>query len=766
MIQLASLDKVESCLRMRKCRLPSRILLRQYNTLPPHRPTSKPVKPLRRNSNPAYELRKAVQFAGLPENVEAFPAHWPTASGLSTEDTPVYNAAIKSIESGLVLAKEDPSSSSEIWSQVFEQGFARIHEIGQVDLLNLSTMVAISRVSQSCLEETRKHWPIFRTFLLDLSQRRTESFQLRKDVSIMGTHITRWAFSELDFNDEGGAERVVNFWRALIADRKGPVSLPSEFFAAIAIAYSRLPIDLITFLSELSKNGKLKSREFVHEHLGESTIPYLKRLQKREREWIDQAELAMLWASDRGGERGLISRARRWADRRDLKRLQRVWKAVEVASGPEGWLKTVWIDEQDVEGMVDSKPVEEEAEEDQTPPDIRDGTFSPALVASFMLNFLRLGDEEGLASIWSLLSSRSLEPTEGIWVTLIAGYAACKDATSARQALQAMIDRNIPITANVRAYFARASFRSGDISQGLREVQALVKDSSEANPIPTIVCNRLIADLLASGFVDQANSLMLNMPSTGEGQISVATVNTMLAHYASPRHLNLPALRQALKYLGERQLQPDTATFNTMIQGYIQADQREAADKMLRVMESMSIEPNERTYAPLIHDLVSRGLFNETKALVKRMEEKGKPNEFVYSSVIRGYCDQPLSQQNIFKTGLPENIHQAHLVAARMKKRNIPLASPAYNSLISAHFDRKSREGAKMAIAWFEEMLASAQTRGKRVFPDSWFIMLSNLWELGMYPEAKRVLQAMDAHGFEPRGKVDSVVSKLRKVVK
>lgn len=750
---------------MVKCRLPSRItILRQYSNLPRHGPTPKPIKPLRRNGNPAYELRKAVQFAGLPENVDQFPAHWSSTSDLSKEDTQVYNAAIKSIQSGLALVKEAPTESKSIWSQLFGQGFERIHEIGKVDLLDLSRMVAMSRVASSCQVETRLYWPVFRSFLLALASRKTESFQLKQDTSLMGTHITRWAFGELNLHDQQGAERVVDFWQTLSADRKEPISLPSELCAAIAVAHSRLPIDLSTYLSNLTKNAKLKSREFFHDHLSESSIPYLKRLSQKEREWVDQAELAMLWTSDRGGERGLINRARRWADRKDGARLQRIWKAVEVASCQHGWMETVWKEDgQGIEGMMDDKPPAEEDEGDSiVSSNIQDGIFTPALVAGFLLNFIRVGDREGVANVWSFLASRSLEPTEGLWITLVAGYAARKDATSARQALQAMADQGMPITANVRAYFARALFRSGEVAQGLREVQDLVSNSSESNPLPTVVCNRLIQDLLHRGFVDQAKNLMLGMPTSGEGAINVVTVNTMMSHHANPRFLDLSALREALKFLGQRQLQPDTVTFNIMIQGYIQADQREAADKMLRVMESMGVEPDARTYAPLIHDLASRSLFKEANALVKRMEEQGKPNEFVYTSIISGYCDQPLSHQAMLK-GLPENIYQAQLVAARMKKRNVPLGSPAYNSLISANFSRNTLEGTKMAMAWFDEMLATAQTKGKRVFPDTWYIMLSNLSERRMFAEVKQVLEAMAAHGFQPKGSLEALVTRLRR---
>lgn len=736
-------------------RWPTFGIVRNYHARRPYAPTPKPVKPLRRLEKPLYALQRTVQSAGVPETHDLYPDHWPTPSGLRQAEAKAYNQALASIESGLSLTETQPALA---WTQIFESGYMPIRNLDQLHRLDLTTLVNIYRASIAMIDLTRlpSNWPTFRSFLLDLAERKT-SYRNKQDTSMHGTRITEWAHTELQANNP---ELVIDFWSHL-SPLKKPYPLPSQFFALLTLAHARLDNpNLSSYLTSITQSAKLKSREHFHAHILESDLSLFRSLNSRENEWLKAAELGMIWASERGGEQGMINRAKRWADRRDGPRLVRVLQAILRGSeeGEGKWLQVDWRDEN--MDLVMAEAVEESGEDEVVELNAK---FTPALVASFLLSLIRLGLSEEVANVWSVLKARSLEPTEGLWATLMAGYAVRKDAASAKEVLQAMADSEVFISPNVRAYYVRALFRSAQVGQGLQEIETLL---ASQEVLPSIVCNRLISDLLHRNLVDHAYTLMRSMPKNGEGQVTTTTINTLLAHHAAADSLNIKALSHALQLFAERDLQPDTTTFNILIQGFIRGNEREAAEKLLRVMERLNVLPDEHTYAPLLNDLVSRQQLSEAEALLRRMEETGKPNEFVYTSLIKGFCDLPLDGQKFNQAGLPGNLHQVHQLVKRVKNRGVPLGSAAYNALISSHFALSNKVGVQWAMHWYRESLVTFAARGKLVFPDTWYMMLDNLHTLGYYREAKEVLRAMEEQGFEERGSLARLVDKIRKQIR
>ena len=207
-------------------------------------------------------------------------------------------------------------------------------------------------------------------------------------------------------------------------------------------------------------------------------------------------------------------------------------------------------------------------------------------------------------------------------------------------------------------------------------------------------------------------------------------------------------------------MEPDVVTFNTLIQGLLHGGKPEAAQQMLSVMRKRNIEPNERTYPTLVEDLMSREKQEEALTLLNQVEQSGHTSAVIYAILVQGFLNPPLGPD--LKHPIPANLSKAHELMERMQRRAIPPTSSTLLALIEAHFRSGGRTGIEMAMKWFEESIAHSKAQGKSLFPQTLYVTLKHLDEMGEAGHIERVLSVMAERGFVPQGALARLVAGVK----
>ncbi|XP_019083088.1 PREDICTED: pentatricopeptide repeat-containing protein At1g63070, mitochondrial-like isoform X2 [Camelina sativa] len=144
--------------------------------------------------------------------------------------------------------------------------------------------------------------------------------------------------------------------------------------------------------------------------------------------------------------------------------------------------------------------------------------------------------------------------------------------------------------------------------------------------------------------------------------------------------------------MSQRGLVGDTVTYNTLIQGFFQADDCDNAQMVFKKMESDGVPPSIVTYNILLDGLCKNGKLE--KALVAGKVEDGwdlfcslnlkgvKPNVVTYTTMMSGLCSKRL-------------LEEADALFREMKVDGPLPDSGTYNTLIRAHL----RDGDETASA-------------------------------------------------------------------
>ncbi|KAL6142811.1 hypothetical protein ACLB2K_061087 [Fragaria x ananassa] len=219
--------------------------------------------------------------------------------------------------------------------------------------------------------------------------------------------------------------------------------------------------------------------------------------------------------------------------------------------------------------------------------------------------------------------------------------------------------------------------KSGEIHRGVSNVEDALKvfdEMLQRRPLPSVVrFNQVLAPLvklkhyptvlslnsqmLLSGIrpdhynlaiaincycrlnrMDYALSVLAHFFKLGL-QPDVATLNTLIHGFVLQNRV-ADAARVFRKMVVGGHCQPNTITFNTLIKGFCAIRNNTAAIQLLGKMEANGCQPDIITYSTIIDSLGKDTLVDEAKNLFSEMVGRGiAPNLVTYNSLIQGVCN-------------------------------------------------------------------------------------------------------------------------------
>ncbi|KAL6188314.1 hypothetical protein ACLB2K_039707 [Fragaria x ananassa] len=122
-------------------------------------------------------------------------------------------------------------------------------------------------------------------------------------------------------------------------------------------------------------------------------------------------------------------------------------------------------------------------------------------------------------------------------------------------------------------------------------------------------------------------------------QPDVATFTTLIHGFVLQNRVS-DAARLFRKMVEGGHCQADVVTFNTLIKGFCAIGNNTTAIQLLRKMDERGCQPNRVTYSSIIHSLSKDTLLDEAKNLFLEMIGRGiAPDVFTYTSLIKGVCN-------------------------------------------------------------------------------------------------------------------------------
>jgi pentatricopeptide repeat protein len=778
---------------------------------------------------PIDELRYIAETAPLVTTSEK------TGFGPSAAKVKRYNTAYKALQQGLSLVPSGnrPPNVDKLalaWDLAIEQGFRVIDDLklgrdltdrtlGQLlELTTLCEEASATRDAAGNLEEqlgpTRANWIIATAgSMWDITKRIAAACaraSLRRN-STLDKIVGRWAWIQVG-RGQRGAEQVLEIfdevggnWEWYFEpDSEGKVMLMAPgLYSAVVASLAVLPNvpPLSTVLTSLTP------RVYCVANLGEfseaaSLINFTPASRQRIYHWVRQANLALLWQNSvsHGDETLLwVARTRKLADRNMGDKLLVTWKnMVEGSEGKEAWIKTSWKDTT-VE-IPDELPEPTEL----PPPQGKSSkpfqpTLNPAIVAGFLEGFVRLRLPGAATSLWDTLIKRGLKPTRQIWQAVLRGHSSTGSIKDIEDTFARMRHAGFAPNAEAWAAVVLSYLRGGDVPGGLVRLQAMKRELK--HPWPIKVNNELMNNLLKANQPVAAKEIFDECVK--HGVFSIVSANAFLRYYSMPDHLSTEHLSWFLRFITEKNLEPDSATFTILLDGLLRADVPDAFDKVWEMMGGSGVKASVVTYATMMNYLCQRqgesGILTSLQML-NRMEREGiRTNEVVYTTLIQALCRMVESglasvEQSTELLGLAggegpvqvsftrgggsrasrlqersEGFVHPYLEAAvklrqRMQNRNIPLNTIGFNSLISAYLSLGDPRATDVALDILRELrernrrVRSAgktsgggggqRPEGGAVAERTWYIMLRGLMGAGEIEKARVVVKMMEMDGF------------------
>ncbi|KAJ6737463.1 PENTATRICOPEPTIDE REPEAT-CONTAINING PROTEIN [Salix viminalis] len=159
--------------------------------------------------------------------------------------------------------------------------------------------------------------------------------------------------------------------------------------------------------------------------------------------------------------------------------------------------------------------------------------------------------------------------------------------------------------------------------------------------------------------------------------------------------------------MSEKELIPNTVTYNTIMQGLCHASSILEAQELFKKMCSSGMLPNLRTYSILLDGLCKHGHLEEALKLLESMQErKLEPDIVLYNILIHGMFIAG-KLEGLLKEGLSD---EAYKLFRKMEDDGFLPDSCSYNVIIQGFLQNRD---ASTAIRLIDEMV------GKRFSADS-----------------------------------------------
>ncbi|PRQ34497.1 putative tetratricopeptide-like helical domain-containing protein [Rosa chinensis] len=272
----------------------------------------------------------------------------------------------------------------------------------------------------------------------------------------------------------------------------------------------------------------------------------------------------------------------------------------------------------------------------------------------------------------------------------------------------------------------RGKPRVGNVEHALKVFDEML----HSRPLPSAIrFTQILTQLARLKHYSAVISLNREMSLLGIAS-NVYTLTIIINCYC---HLN--QMGYALSVLGQffkSGLQPDVATFTTLIHGFVLQNRvAEAARLFSKMLGRGHCQPNVFTFNTLIKGFCMIGNNSAAMELLRKMEERGcQPDTVTYNTIIDSLCKDTL-------------VDQALNLFTEMIGRGIAPSVVTYNSLI---------DGVCRLGKWKEAKRLLNEMVSKNIFPNvrTFTVLVDALCKEGMVAEAKSVVEMMIQRGIEP----------------
>ncbi|MED6188194.1 hypothetical protein PIB30_083754 [Stylosanthes scabra] len=178
--------------------------------------------------------------------------------------------------------------------------------------------------------------------------------------------------------------------------------------------------------------------------------------------------------------------------------------------------------------------------------------------------------------------------------------------------------------------------------------------------------------------------------------------------------------------------QPDTCTFNILINAWCVRGDIDCARKVFDEMRSCGVQPSEVTFGTLINGLCKSMRLQEALKLKEVMirDYRLKPNVNLYTTLIKGCCDVG-------------DMGRAFRIKDEMVRNNVKLDATVYNTLINALFKAGRKDE-----GW--HILDEMSKNGGKADLVTYNVMVMEFCREKNFEEAFRVLDGMEGRGVKP----------------
>ncbi|KAB2622982.1 pentatricopeptide repeat-containing protein [Pyrus ussuriensis x Pyrus communis] len=193
---------------------------------------------------------------------------------------------------------------------------------------------------------------------------------------------------------------------------------------------------------------------------------------------------------------------------------------------------------------------------------------------------------------------------------------------------------------------------------------------------------------------------------------------------------------------------PTQATYNALVQVFLEADKLDTAHLVHVEMLDSGFKMDEYTFGSFVHALCKAGRWKEALALVEK--EEFVPNTILYTKMISGLCEASLFEEamdflNRMRYGFCKygKLDEAQEVFAKMSEQGYSPNVYTYSSLIDRLFKDKRLD---LALKVLSKMLENSCAPNVVIYTE----MIDALCKVGKTDEAYKLMLMMEEKGCYP----------------
>ncbi|KAJ0118515.1 glutathione s-transferase-like protein [Diaporthe amygdali] len=259
----------------------------------------------------------------------------------------------------------------------------------------------------------------------------------------------------------------------------------------------------------------------------------------------------------------------------------------------------------------------------------------------FIMAFTALHRPKRAVEVWDSMTSVGLEPTVKTWTSLIEGCRRSKNAAGIENVWKKLLAAGIEV--DEAAWSARVVglIDCGEPEAGLRALDEMLHQSK----LSIAPVNAAVSALIRLNAMSAAKNV-LAWASQNHIEPNVMTFNTLLRPMVQQG--NAAQVESLLKTMKDQGVEPDTATFTVLLEGLIgnskdtdAAEVVKSVNELFDKMEAAGVEANMRTFARMIHLLLSEpgsNSYHAVEAIRTHIQDKGlRMSPYIHTILVDHY---------------------------------------------------------------------------------------------------------------------------------